>query len=65
MARYSTIRFVAVVREVFLNETQYLTPVLRGDDLRQAISRPAEAYFGEVEPNLVEAIVSDMGMGSS
>jgi len=46
-----------------LNHTQYITPVLRGADLRDAIARPIEAYHGAIEPSLVSAIVSDMGAG--
>ena len=48
-----------------LNTTQYITPVLRGQDLADAIVRPAETYWGEVEPALVTAIVRDMGAGTS
>jgi WD40 repeat protein len=48
-----------------LNKTQYITPVLRGQNLEDAIARPAEAYGGEVEPALVREIVRDMGAGSS
>ncbi len=47
-----------------LNETQYITPVLRNQDLKDAIEQPAEKYGGEVEPALVEAIRADMGAGA-
>ena len=48
-----------------LNTTPYITPVLRGQDLADVIVRPAETYWGEVEPALVTAIVRDMGAGTS
>jgi hypothetical protein len=47
-----------------LNKTQYITPVLRGQELAAAIVEPAEIYGGEVEPDLVAAIMNDMGSGS-
>jgi energy-coupling factor transporter ATP-binding protein EcfA2 len=43
-----------------LNRTQYLTPVLTPAQLRVAITRPAEAYGGRVEPALVETLLADM-----
>jgi hypothetical protein len=48
-----------------LNKTQYITPVLRGQGLRDAISCPAETYGGELEDALVEQIMRDMGAGST
>jgi WD40 repeat protein len=48
-----------------LNKTQYITPVLRGQSLEDAVARPAEAYGGEIEPALVREIMRDMGAGSS
>jgi energy-coupling factor transporter ATP-binding protein EcfA2 len=48
-----------------LNKTQYITPVLRGQNLHDSIVRPAEAYGGHVEQALVDAIRSDMGDGSN
>jgi WD40 repeat protein len=48
-----------------LNRTQYITPVLRGQDLRDAIERPAATYRGEIAPALVERIMDDIGAGSS
>jgi hypothetical protein len=46
-----------------LNETQYITPVLRDGALREAIVDPAEAYGGTVDEELVAAILNDMGTG--
>ena len=47
-----------------MNKTQYITPVLRGADLMDAITGPAETYGGEVEPALAKAIAEDMGSGA-
>lgn len=47
-----------------LNDTQYITPVLRGQDLRDAISCPVETYQGEIEPALVTELIRDMGSGA-
>lgn len=48
-----------------LNETQYLAPLLKERDLRDAISLPALQYHGEVERDLVDAMVEDMGSGTA
>jgi WD40 repeat protein len=48
-----------------LNKTQYITPVLRGQGLRDAISCPAETYGGALEDALIEQIMRDMGAGST
>jgi hypothetical protein len=48
-----------------LNATQYVTPVLRGEDLRDAIMRPAEVYRGPLDRDLASEIIRDMGAGSS
>lgn len=47
-----------------LNATMYLTPVLDSEELREAITLPAEDYQGEVEPVLVDALLADMGTGT-
>jgi energy-coupling factor transporter ATP-binding protein EcfA2 len=46
-----------------INRSQFLTPVLTEEELGQAISRPAEDYNGEVEPELVDRIIRDMRSG--
>ena len=48
-----------------INRTQFLTPVLTQDELCQAITRPAEDYNGEVEPELVDQIIRDMRTGTA
>jgi len=48
-----------------LNKTQYITPVLRGEDLRDAIMRPADVYRGPLDPDLASEIIRDMGAGST
>jgi hypothetical protein len=46
-----------------LNTSQFLVPVLRPGELRSAITGPVKDYHGEVEPRLVDAIISDVGGG--
>ena len=47
-----------------LNATMYLTPVLDNAELRDAVTLPAMDYQGEVEPELVDALLADMGTGT-
>jgi hypothetical protein len=47
-----------------VNQTLYLTPVLRESETHDAIALPPTDYHGEVEPALVDAIISDMGTGT-
>jgi energy-coupling factor transporter ATP-binding protein EcfA2 len=48
-----------------VNASNYLIPVLKARELRQAIERPAAEYHGLVEPALVERIIADMGSGTT
>jgi hypothetical protein len=42
-----------------INETLFITPVLRDSELRSAIALPPEPYHGRIEDKLVEAMVKD------
>jgi hypothetical protein len=42
-----------------INETLFITPVLRDSELRSAIALPPEPYHGMIEERLVEAMVKD------
>jgi WD40 repeat protein len=42
-----------------INETLFITPVLRDSELKSAIALPPEPYHGRVEEKLVEAMVRD------
>ena len=42
-----------------INQTLFVTPVLRDEDLKDVITLPVEDYHGEAEPELVSTIVKD------
>jgi WD40 repeat protein/energy-coupling factor transporter ATP-binding protein EcfA2 len=43
-----------------INSTLFITPVLREQELEKVIPLPPEDYHGEVEPELIKTIISDM-----
>ncbi|MFZ4699961.1 MAG: PDZ domain-containing protein [Candidatus Methylumidiphilus sp.] len=44
-----------------LNQSQYLTPRLTREQLRAAIVGPARVFGGDVEPELVNSLLNEMG----
>jgi WD40 repeat protein len=48
-----------------INETQYLTPVLRPSELQQTIEKPISQYGGEIDPTLTARLIRDMGSGTA
>ena len=44
-----------------INSSQFLTPRMTREQLREAIELPARVFAGEVEPNLVNTLLNDTG----
>ncbi|MGT2475134.1 nSTAND1 domain-containing NTPase [Paraburkholderia terrae] len=44
-----------------INESQYLTPRLSREQIRSAIAGPARVFGGEVEPELVNRLLNEIG----
>jgi WD40 repeat protein len=48
-----------------INQTQYLTPVLRPSELQKTIEKPISQYGGEIDPTLTTRLIRDMGSGTA